>query len=86
MYSERFGKEIIVTNHARLRMSQREVHEQLLLEVLETGEVEELSHGHLFVHKLIAGRRDNLVCIAAVEEARLVVKTVMVNWTRRVPL
>lgn len=85
MYSERFRKEIIVTNHARLRMSERGVDERVLLEVLETGAVEDLGHGHLFVHKVIPGRRDNLVCIAAVEEARLVVKTVMVNWKRRTP-
>ena len=28
-------------------------------------------------------RRDNLICVAAVDETQLIVKTVMVNWTLR---
>lgn len=83
MYSERFGKDIIVTNHARQRMAEREISEAVLLDIIETGEVLRVDHQHVFLFKPIPARHDNLACVAAVEEAQLVVKTVMVDWTLR---
>ena len=83
MYSARFGKFVIVTDHARARMDERQVTEAQLLEIVETGDIRRVDDDHMFLYKRIATRRDNLVCAAVVEESRLVVKTVMVNWTRR---
>jgi hypothetical protein len=39
MYSKRFGKRVIVTQHARARMAERAVDDAALLEVIETGEL-----------------------------------------------
>jgi hypothetical protein len=83
MYSRRFGKNVIVTSHARERMAQRAIDEAALAEVIETGEMKRVDEAHVFLFKPLANRRDNLVCVAAVEEANLVVKTVMVNWRLR---
>ena len=83
MFSARFNKAVIVTNHARERMAERDIDEATLLDVIETGEIKPLSLEHLFVFKQVPGRRDNLVCAAAVEEYHLVIKTVLVNWTLR---
>jgi hypothetical protein len=83
MYSKRFGKAVIVTNHARARMAERDVDELVLLEVVDTGNLRRIDQDHLFLYKRLSGRRDNLVCAAAVEESQLVIKTVMVNWVFR---
>jgi hypothetical protein len=83
MYSRRFGKAIIVTQHARARMAERNVDDSALLEVIETGDLTRADQNHLFLFKRLDGRRDNLICAAAVEESHLVIKTVMVNWVFR---
>lgn len=83
MYSRRFGKSIIVTRHARERMAERAIDEAALVEVIETGEMQRVTQAHVFLFKPLPNRRDNLVCVAAVEEANLIVKTVMVNWSLR---
>ena len=83
MYSKRFGKAVIVTNHARARMAERDVDDSALLEVVETGDLMHPDQNHLFLFKRLQGRRDNLICVAAVEASQLVIKTVMVNWVFR---
>lgn len=83
MHSRRFGKDVILTNHARERMAERGIDEATLLDVVETGEISRIDKQHLFVFKQIEDRRDNLVCAAAVEETQLVIKTVLVNWILR---
>ena len=83
MYSRRFGKAVIVTKHARARMAERNVDDSALLEVVETGDLMRPDENHLFLFKRFQGRRDNLICVAAVEESQLVIKTVMVNWVFR---
>jgi hypothetical protein len=81
--SVRFGKDVIVTNHARERMVERAIDDATLLDLIEGGDIRRLDQEHLFIFKQIEGRRDNLVCAAAVEEACLVIKTVLVNWMLR---
>ena len=83
VHSIRFIKDVIVTNHARERMTERGIDDATLLDLIETGEIKRVDKEHLFIFKRIEGRRDNLVCAAAVEEAHLVIKTVLVNWTLR---
>ena len=83
MRSARFNKDVIVTNHARERMAERDIDDAALLDVIETGQIRRIDREHLFIFKQIQGRRDNLVCAAAVEEGYLVIKTVLVNWTLR---
>jgi hypothetical protein len=83
VHSRRFKKGIIVTNHARERMLERDIDESVLLDLIETGELRLADEQHLFIFRSIPARRDNLVCAALVDEDALVVKTVMVNWTLR---
>jgi hypothetical protein len=83
MHSARFGKAVVITDHARARMAERGIDETMLSDLIETGDLKRIDDQHLFVHKHFAARHDNLVCAAAVEEEFLVIKTVMVNWTLR---
>ena len=83
MRSACFGKEVVITEHARQRMREREVEEGTLLDTIETGELRRIDEVHCFIFKHHAARRDNLVCAAAVDEARLIVKTVMIRWKLR---
>ncbi len=63
-------------------MAERGV-ESALADLVETGRLRRIDQEHLFIFKRFAGRHDNLVCAAAVEEESLVIKTVMVNWSLR---
>lgn len=83
MRNPRFGKEVVVTGHARERMAERKVENTLLLELVESGDIISMDAGHMFIYRHLVGRRDNLVCAAAVEDDSLVIKTVMVNWVLR---
>ena len=52
-------------------------------DLIETGETRRMDAERLFIFKRYPDRHDNLMCAAAVEEDRLVIKTVMVGWTLR---
>lgn len=64
-------------------MVERGISEAAVIDLVETGELKREADQHLFIFKQLPGRHDNLVCAAAVDEAALVIKTVMVNWTLR---
>jgi hypothetical protein len=81
MYSERFQKEIQITDHAYVSMAKRDITEAVLLDTIETGEIKPKDERHLWIHKHIADRHDNLLCVAAVDGAALIVKTVMTDWS-----
>ncbi len=77
MLCKRFGLEIYITRHARQRMVQRCIDDEVLCDLLETGEVRYKDSVRLWVAKTVPGREDNDLCAAVVLEDRLVVKTVM---------
>ena len=77
MYSERFGKPIVITDHARGRMTARSISEDLLRDMIETGEVRHKDETRIWISKSYEDRTDNLLCVAAVLETALVIKTVM---------
>ena len=83
MYSARFGKDVIVTDHAKDRMAERNIDEARLSDLIETGDIHRADVAHVFIHKHFPDRHDNLMCAAAVEEDHLVIKTVMIDWTLR---
>lgn len=64
-------------------MVERGIGDAALVDLVETGELRYETDHHLFIFRQLPGRHDNLVCAAAVDEAALVIKTVMVNWTLR---
>ncbi|WP_413894957.1 DUF4258 domain-containing protein [Rhodoferax sp.] len=78
--SQRFGKNVWITHHARKSMQKREIDDATLERLIEEGEVKRRSDVAMWVFKHIAGPTDNLICVAAVEKAAVIVKTVMINW------
>lgn len=81
MYSRRFDRPVLVTQHARRRMAQRGVDEMLLLDLIETGEVRHKDAVRLWIARHYPARADNLLCAAVVLETAVVVKTVMHHFT-----
>ena len=77
MFSQRFDRQIILTDHARQRMSERHVADERLVDLIDSGEIHRKDETRLWITKSYADRQDNLLCAAVVLEDRLVVKTVM---------
>lgn len=77
MYSERFLLNIRLSNHAKIRMLERKISEETILEIVETGTTKYKDSTHLWIFKSYANRNDNLLCIAVVIESVIVIKTVM---------
>ncbi len=77
MFSIRFQKPVVLTNHAQTRMAQRSISMDELLVVIDTGETRFKDDTHLWAFKNLSGRTDNLVCAVLVLEDSVVVKTVM---------
>lgn len=77
MFCERFGLFVHVTRHARERMTERCISDALLVELLESGDTHYKDDVRLWIAKQFTSRDDNLICVAAILEDRLVVKTVM---------
>lgn len=79
-FSERFGKNVWITRHARESMLRRGVDVAMLERVIEEGEIKHRDTMNLWVFKHFQERTDNLVCAAVIEQAAVVVKTVMIHW------
>ena len=58
-------------------MSERDIDEGVLLELIDYGETRYSDAAHLWVYKALPSRSDNLLCAALVLEESVVVKTVM---------
>ncbi len=80
MFSQRFALAVVLTAHARERMVTRDMDETLLLDIIETGVDKDAGAGHHWIYKHYPERQDNLLCVAAVVDDVLVVKTVMHRW------
>ena len=80
MHSIRFGLPVVLTEHARLRMAERTMDADLILEIIDTGTLKEAGGAHYWLYKPLSGRQDNLLCVAAVIDNVLVVKTIMHHW------
>lgn len=76
-WSERFQRQVWLTNHAFVRALERDIPVELLLEVIETGTLLEQQSGHCWIWKSVERRHDNLLCVAALLGNALIVKTVM---------
>ena len=81
MFSQRFQKSIRLTHHVSTRMDKRDISLELLLDLIETGDIRHKSESDLWIYKQYPERRDNMVCTAIVVEQAVIVKTVMVDWT-----
>ena len=81
MFSQRFQRPVVVSAHARIRMTEREISDSMLLEVIDSGETRYKDTTHLWVFKEFPARHDNLLCAVLVLEDCVVVKTVMHHFT-----
>lgn len=59
------------------RMSERNIPESLLLDLIDTGELRHKDESHFWIFKAYPERDDNLLCVAGTMESVLVVKTIM---------
>ena len=80
MHSTRFGLPVVLTEHARLRMAEHSMYMALILEIIDTGIFKDVGKGHCWLYKHFSDRADNLLCVAAVIENELVVRTIMHHW------
>ena len=77
MFSVRFQLPIAISNHAKIRMVERNISAAMLLEVIDSGEARYKDATHLWAFKEFPERHDNLLCAVLVLEDCVVVKTVM---------
>ncbi|MCK9200056.1 MAG: DUF4258 domain-containing protein [Gallionella sp.] len=81
MYSNRFQRPIVISSHAKIRMTEREISEAMLLEVIDSGDTRYKDATHLWAFKEFPERHDNLLCAVLVLEDQVVVKTVMHHFS-----
>jgi hypothetical protein len=80
MFSLRFQRPLVITRRAAERMRVRNVTEELLLKIVDTGYLRYSDSTRLWAWLEVPGRDDNLLCLAVVLEDAVVVKTVMHHW------
>ena len=80
MLSARFGLPIVLTEHAKLRMAERHIDAEIVLEIIDTGTLKDAGGSHYWLYKHLPKRSDNLLCVAAVVDNVVVVKTIMHHW------
>ena len=81
MFSTRFQRPILLTRHARIRMEERGVSDEMLLEIIDSGETRYRDETHLWAFKRLPERDDNLICAVLVLENSVIVKTVMNHFS-----
>ncbi|CAK0743359.1 conserved hypothetical protein [Gammaproteobacteria bacterium] len=82
MDSQRFKRPIHITYHAKKRMVERCIDEELLLDIIEAGRIKYKDERHLWIFKWYSGRTDNQLCVAVLlGDDTLIVKTVMHYFT-----
>jgi hypothetical protein len=81
MFSNRFQRKVVLTRHARDRMTERKLTDEILMEVIELGETRYRDSTHLWAYKEFPERNDNLLCAVLVLEDAVVVKTVMHHFS-----
>ena len=78
-----FGLPVVLTEHARLRMAERNVDSILVLDIIDTGTLKDAGNAHYWLYKQVPQRTDNLLCVAAVIDNAVVVKTILHHWELR---
>ena len=78
--SRRFGRLVQVTYHAKERMQERRITEELLYDLLETGTAKYKDERRLWLFKAYPDRDDNNICAAVVLEDEVIMKTIMHRW------
>jgi hypothetical protein len=81
MFSERFARPIVTTDHARGHITTRAISDALLRDIIDTGEVRYKDETRVWIAKRYGDRADNLLCVAAALETALVIRTVMHHFS-----
>lgn len=82
-FSDRFEKNVWLTNHAIEAMAKRRITLSEVKKVIECGEYREKEEAHGWLFYELPGRDDNLVCAAVVSREGIIIKTIMVRWALR---
>jgi hypothetical protein len=77
----RFQRLAVISSLAKIRMTERDISEAMLLDVIDSGETRYKDAAHLWAFKEFPARHDNLLCAVLVLEDCVVVKTVMHHFT-----
>ena len=85
MFSQHFKRNIRLIHHVRTRMEKRDISLELLLDLIETGDIRYKSESDLWIYRQYPERVDNMVCTAVVVGQAVIVKTVMVDWILEEP-
>ena len=81
LQSNRFDElEIVLTTHAQQRAWERNMSFEQIKDIVYTGLHQEAGPGHCWFYKHCPDRDDNLLCVPAVIDNVLVIKTVMHHW------
>ena len=80
MRSKRLQMPVVLTEHAKTCMVERDLSPALILDIFDNGNQKEAGGPHYWLYKHFPDRQDNLLCVAAVVENFLVVKTAMHHW------
>ena len=74
--------QLVLTDHAEERMKNRNIANELVVEILQSGIVKPKDKpNHFWVYKTIRGRKDNLICLSVlIEDPFLIVITTLINW------
>jgi Domain of unknown function (DUF4258) len=80
MHSTRFDLPVVLTEHSRLRMAERNIDDAVILQIIDSGSLKDAGGFHYWLYKYFPDRADNLLCVAAVIDNAVVVKTIMHHW------
>lgn len=80
-----FGKKrykLVVTDHARMRIKSRDLTDEIVVDIIQTGTVKPKSvENRYWIYKDISNRHDKAVCLSvAIEEPNLIIITALINW------
>ena len=75
-----FEMRVVLTEHAKARMLERDLSTASVLDIIDTGTQKDAGGTHYWLYKHFPDRQDNLLCVAVVIDNVLVVKTVMHHW------
>ena len=62
-------------------MYERDISEDLLFDLVETGELKFKDSKHGWIAKFYENRNDNLICAAVLIEKTIIIKTVMYHFS-----
>jgi hypothetical protein len=61
-------------------MAKRSVTEEMLYDLIETGDIRHKTDTNVWIYKQYLNREDNLICAAAILNQAVIIKTMMINW------